>query len=121
MVDDSPSLRETLSDVLTVNGYRVETAEDGIVALERMAQSSFDVVILDLAMPRLDGIELLRRVQEPHPSMVICSAFEYYTPEQVEEAAGAKVFRSLRKPVPPDVLVSAVAEAMATGRGPGHT
>lgn len=116
VVDDSTALRETLSDILTGDGYIVEMAEDGLAALDHMAGSSFDVVILDLAMPRLDGIEMLRRVKEPHPAVVICSAFEYYTPEQVDQAVGSKVFRSLRKPVAPGKLISVVAEAVAAGR-----
>lgn len=117
VVEDSAALRETLSDILTGNGYVVEMAEDGLAALDQLERSPFDVVILDLAMPRLDGIEMLRRIRDPHPAMVICSAFEYYTPEHVDEAVGSKVFRSLRKPVPPEELISVVADAVAAGRG----
>jgi CheY-like chemotaxis protein len=119
VVEDNPALRETMADILGGSGYGVETAEDGLAALEAMSRSSFDVVILDLAMPRLDGIGLLQHVGDHGPAVIICSAFEYYSPEQVEAEAGSKVFRSLRKPVPPDELVSAVAEAVASEGGPG--
>jgi len=118
VVDDSPGLRETLADILTGDGYRVDVAEDGLVALEHLARSSFDVMILDLAMPRLDGIELLKRLEAPYPAVVICSAFEYFTPAQVEEEAGPKIFRWLRKPVAPGKLLTVVSEAAEAGPGP---
>jgi len=117
VVDDSPGLRETVADILTGDGFRVDVAEDGLVALEHLARSSFDVVILDLAMPRLDGIEVLKRMEAPPPAVVICSAFEYFTPAQVEKAAGSKIFRSLQKPVAPDELLTVVNEAAEAGPG----
>lgn len=118
VVEDNPALRETLADILIGNGYRVDTAEDGLAALDHLARSSFDVVILDLAMPRLDGIGMLERLEPPHPAVVICSAFEYYTPAHVEDTAGSKVFRWLQKPVPPEQLIAVVAEAVQAGPGP---
>jgi CheY-like chemotaxis protein len=118
VVDDSPGLRETVADILTGDGYRVDVAEDGLVALEHLARSSFDVMILDLAMPRLDGIEMLKRLEAPYPAVVICSAFEYFTPAEVEEVAGPKIFRWLRKPVAPDELLAVANEAAEAGPGP---
>jgi CheY-like chemotaxis protein len=118
VVDDSPALRETVADILSGGGYAVETAEDGLAALELLSHSSYDVVILDLAMPRLDGFEMLRRMEGDQPMVIICSAFEYYAPEQVEAEVGPMIFRSLRKPVPPDQLLAAVGQAIEAARGP---
>jgi DNA-binding NtrC family response regulator len=111
-------VRESLADILTGAGYGVETAGDGMEALDRMARTPFDVVILDLAMPHLDGVETLRHLEEAHPVMIICSAFEFYTLEELEADVGAKVFRFLRKPVPPQQLVSVIDEALESAGGP---
>jgi len=90
----------------------VSEAEDGEDALRQLASSTFDVVILDLHMPRMSGMELLRQIEPPPPVVVVCSAFEYFTPSELQEQAGVKVFRSLRKPVPPITLLAVVAEAI---------
>jgi two-component system, OmpR family, response regulator MprA len=64
VVDDDPALSRTLRRVLTVEGYDVECAEDGSEALQRLAAGHFDAVVLDVAMPRLDGLAVCRRMRE---------------------------------------------------------
>ncbi len=64
VVDDESSIRFLLSDVLSSNGYDVTEAKDGQESLEKMEQTSFDLVITDINMPRLDGIAMLNRMDE---------------------------------------------------------
>jgi two-component system, OmpR family, response regulator MprA len=64
VVDDDPALARTLRRALTVEGYEVETAPDGGEALQRLAGGSFDAVVLDVAMPRMDGLAVCRRMRE---------------------------------------------------------
>jgi two-component system response regulator MprA len=64
VVDDDPALARTLRRALTVEGYEVESAEDGSEALQRLAAGRFDAVVLDVAMPRLDGLTVCRRMRE---------------------------------------------------------
>jgi two-component system, OmpR family, KDP operon response regulator KdpE len=64
VVDDEPQIRRFLETGLTGRGYAVATAKDGIEALDKLTTEQFDLVILDLAMPHLDGIDVLRRVRE---------------------------------------------------------
>jgi two-component system response regulator MprA len=64
VVDDDPALARTLRRALTVEGYDVETAADGGEALQRLASFHFDAVVLDVAMPRLDGLAVCRRMRE---------------------------------------------------------
>ena len=64
VVDDDPALARTLRRALTVEGYDVETAADGGEALQRLASGHFDAVVLDVAMPRLDGLAVCRRMRE---------------------------------------------------------
>jgi two-component system response regulator MprA len=64
VVDDDPALSRTLRRALTIEGYDVECAEDGSEALQRLAANHFDAVVLDVSMPRLDGLAVCRRMRE---------------------------------------------------------
>ncbi len=112
VAEDNSALRESLDDLLSAEGYIVVEAEDGEAALDLLADSPVDVLLLDLAMPRIDGLELLRRIEPPPPVVVIYSAFEYFEPREVEQEVGAKVFRALRKPVSPSQLIDTVAASI---------
>ena len=69
LVDDSQDEREMYTKQLVDTGYRVQVAENGEDALQRVAAEVPDVVIMDLAMPVLDGWEATRRLKETHPSV----------------------------------------------------
>ena len=64
VVDDEPALQNALSRALTLDRYDVAQAEDGRQALERLGDSTYDAVILDIGMPRLDGLEVCRRMRQ---------------------------------------------------------
>jgi len=64
VVDDDPALARTLRVALGVEGYEVECAADGAEALQRLAAARFDAVVLDVSMPRLDGLAVCRRMRE---------------------------------------------------------
>ncbi|MEU4577539.1 response regulator transcription factor [Nonomuraea sp. NPDC023979] len=63
VVDDEPALREALQSSLEFEGYRVVTADDGQAALEELARQPYDAVLLDVMMPRLDGLTACRRLR----------------------------------------------------------
>jgi two-component system response regulator MprA len=63
-VDDDPALARTLRRALAIEGYEVECAGDGTEALQRLTATRFDAVVLDVAMPRLDGLAVCRRMRE---------------------------------------------------------
>jgi two-component system response regulator MprA len=64
VVDDDPALARTLRVALGIEGYDVECAVDGAEALQRLAAARFDAVVLDVSMPRLDGLAVCRRMRE---------------------------------------------------------
>jgi two-component system response regulator MprA len=64
VVDDEPAVRDTLERALRLDGYDVESAEDGLDALDRLATFGADAIVLDRMMPRLDGIGLCQRLRE---------------------------------------------------------
>ena len=63
VVDDEPSIREIVSLYLKRSGYQVTTAADGQAAVDVLARQSFDLVVLDLMLPQVDGLEITRRLR----------------------------------------------------------
>lgn len=76
IVEDNPALREGLADLLSLEGYACETFEDGRAALSAFESLPFDIVLLDVVLPGLDGLELCRRFREiaPEAQILILSA-----------------------------------------------
>jgi two-component system response regulator MprA len=64
VVDDDPALSRTLRRALAVEGYAVDCARDGLEALDRLGDEEYDAVVLDVSMPRLDGLAVCRRLRE---------------------------------------------------------
>jgi two-component system cell cycle response regulator DivK len=64
IVEDNPMNMELTQDLLEFYGYDVIQAEDGIKAIERLAESKFDLILLDMQLPKMDGIELLERIKK---------------------------------------------------------
>ncbi len=112
VVDDDPSVRSTAAEILAEEGHRVLEAADGEAALAVLADHPVTVLLLDVHMPRLDGLSLLERIDVPPPVVLLVSAYAFTADDRAR--VGGKVFRYLRKPVPPASLIAAVDDAMAT-------
>ena len=81
IVDDESEIRDMLSRHFRYKGYEVDSASDGIEALEKMAQVKVDVVISDIIMPRMDGVELLRTIRKQYPMIHTIMITGYVTME----------------------------------------
>ncbi len=106
VVDDDPHLREVIADALSDEGYSMQQAADGEYALAHIARATPDLVLSDVAMPRLSGVELaahLTRQDDPVP-IVLMSATAIAPP------AGVAMF--LRKPFGVDELLALVASTL---------
>ena len=115
VVDDDPGVRYTLRDILETDGATVEEAADGAQALECIRAREFDLVISDLRMPRLDGLELLRRLQArsgraPAPKVVMVTA--HGSERQAVEAMKAGAYDYFKKPFENDELMAVVRRAL---------
>ena len=118
MVDDESIIAQLIADVLGGEGYDVDTAPDGLVALELIARSAYDLVLSDLRMPELDGLGLYRAVEQRQPDLLRRFVFVTGTSEHTDyqgfiEAAHVPV---LTKPFDMDELQRITREMLATSR-----
>ena len=99
IVEDDLAIRRLLKMVLTREGYRVEEAVDGVEAVTKLKQYDFDVIILDLMMPNLDGFAFLKSLSESEPSrlkkIIVTSAA---APNVIRDRLRGKPFDLLPKP-----------------------
>lgn len=105
-VDDDPVSLLVLTDTLTGAGYRVDQAGDGEEAWDKMAAGSYDLVLLDKMMPRLDGLGLLRRMKADPGFAAIPVILQTVAdgPDDIREGLEAGAYYYLSKPVSPEVL-----------------
>jgi CheY-like chemotaxis protein len=113
IVDDEPGIRLTFRTTLESLGYKIWEAGDGSAALARIAESSPDVVLLDLKMPVMDGMETLRRMRDSgqETAVVIVTAHGSIPDAVAAMKLGAIDFVS--KPITPDALRRVVAEVIS--------
>lgn len=112
LADDDSALRRILDFKLTQAGYLVTAVEDGVLALATLRDADFDLLLTDMKMPRLNGIELLREAKrlKPHLQVILMTAFA--TVPQAVEAVKAGAFDYLTKPFEDDQLVLTIERAL---------
>ena len=114
VVDDEPNLRRVLSAQLTRDGYEVHTAEDGEQALALLRDHHIDVVITDLKMPRVDGMELLRQVMQMDASLPVVMITAHGTVDNAVEALKTGAFDYITKPFDQAEVRTIVRKALRT-------
>jgi len=114
IVDDELSVRSSLMEWFREDGFVVETAEDGQAALRAMDHGPFDIVLLDLKMPGMDGIAVQKRIREIDPGATIIILTAYASVETAVEALKLGAFDYVTKPVDPDDLSNLVGNALRT-------
>ncbi|UCC72573.1 MAG: sigma-54-dependent Fis family transcriptional regulator [Gemmatimonadota bacterium] len=112
IVDDELSVRESLKQWFIEDGFEVDTAEDGNAALQKMHAGPFDILVIDLKMPGMDGITLQRRVREIDRNAAVIILTAYGSVQTAVEALKMGAFDYIMKPVDPDDLSNAVRNAL---------
>jgi len=93
--EDDPAVRQSLAQLLSMSGYRVLTAEDGFEALRLLTQQEIDVLLTDIVMPGLDGVELARKARALRPDMRIM----FLTGYSARTAEAIRLGKLLHKPL----------------------
>lgn len=115
VVEDEPALRGLIEGALTDAGYAVRTAEHGGVALSSLSQEEVDLIVTDLCMPHVDGMELmmeLRRNRSPTPVIVISGGVMGTADDMLRAARLLGACRTIEKPFSMQKLVVAVREVL---------
>jgi heterodisulfide reductase subunit A len=110
VVDDELIVRESLRDTLSEEGFQVEAADSGPRAVEMLAAESFHLMLTDIKMPGMDGVELLKAARAAHPDLSVLMMTAYATVETAVEAMKIGALDYLVKPFDPDVLIPMVVK-----------
>ena len=112
VADDEEIMRDVLGDLLTSESYAVDMAENGSQTLERVQDSEYGAVLLDLMLPDLDGLQILEKIKtfENHPEVIILTAFASI--EKAIKATKLGAFDFIAKPFKNDELLLAVKNAL---------
>jgi len=116
VVDDEPVITRSCKRILSEEGYRVETLGSGRVGLDHALREKFDVVVTDLKMPDLDGMELIRRLRTASPDTVVVVITGYGSITSAVEATKLGVREYLEKPFTPREFSEAVVRALPKER-----
>lgn len=112
IIDDEPNIRRLFRDELEEEGHFIEQAGDGAEGLAELDRANYDLVILDLRMPEMNGIEFLERMRESRPDLpvIVCTAVRGIESEY--ELWASKVSTILNKPVDLELLKKEVTKAL---------
>ena len=117
VVDDEAIVRESIRDWLKDAGYEVSVAESGEEALKLIQKQNFGVMILDLRLPGMSGIDVLKKVKLTQPSIKSIIITAYPTMLTQEEASKLGAIDYLVKPVFPDKLEDLIRETVGKAEG----
>jgi DNA-binding NtrC family response regulator len=113
VVDDEAVIREGMRRILTAGGYHVETSASGRAAIEKIQEQDFDVVITDLKMPGMDGIEVLKTIKILQPEVPVIIITGYSTVDTAVDAMKNGAFDYIAKPFTSEVILDKVLKAIA--------
>jgi DNA-binding NtrC family response regulator len=116
IIDDESAIRESLETLLQLEGYAVESAASGEEGLARMGQQNFDLVLLDLALPDRNGMELLAEIRTQDPQLSIIMITAYGTVENAVKAMQGGAANFIQKPWDNEKLLADVRAAIARRR-----
>ena len=112
VADDDRPIRALVGEFLTSQGYAVDLVADGLEAVRKATEEEYDLIVMDIAMPRFNGVEAIRTIRRQKPEQKILVVTAFLAGEVAEEIASAGASRALAKPVGIDELSAAVAEAL---------
>lgn len=112
IIDDEKAIRKTLSEILSYEGYKIEEAGDGEEGLKKFKEKSYDVVLCDIKMPKLDGIEFLDKSREINADVPVIMISGHGTIETAVEAVKKGAYDYISKPPDLNRLLITIRNAM---------
>jgi len=121
LVDDEANVRTVFSDILKKESYIVKEAKDGPEAMKAIDEETFDLALVDLRMPRMDGIEVLEHIKKRKPEILVIVYTGYGSITSAVEAMRKGAFDYLNKPFSPQQLKSNIKKALEGAGGQKST
>ncbi len=112
IIDDEKAIRKTLSEILSYEGYKIDEAGDGEEGLKKFKERSYDVVLCDIKMPKIDGIEFLDKSREANPDIPVIMISGHGTIETAVEAVKKGAYDYISKPPDLNRLLITIRNAM---------
>jgi excisionase family DNA binding protein len=112
IADDDANVLEVLVNILAVTDYRVETVRNGVAAVTQLRQTAYDLLLTDLMMPGLDGIEVAREAKKLWPAIKVVIVTAYPTTSNAIDALNLGVDGYVTKPFDPEDVLKATARAL---------
>ncbi|MDW7681419.1 MAG: sigma-54 dependent transcriptional regulator, partial [bacterium] len=116
IVDDEFSVRDSLCKWFRSDGYNVDTAESAAAALEKFKKSSWDIILLDIKMPGMDGIEFNRHIQSLNKNIIVIIITAYASVDTAVQSIKDGAFDYISKPIDPDNLTHVIRNAIEKRR-----
>lgn len=116
LVDDEGELVYTMAERLSIRGYNVDAVTDGAEALERVASNTYDVAVVDVKMPGISGLVVLKVIKRDSPSTPVILLTGHGSPEEGEEGMKQGAYAYLFKPVDIEDLIRTMVEAAGEHR-----
>jgi DNA-binding NtrC family response regulator len=114
VIDDEEVIRDLLKKVLYKEGYDIYTAANGISALEKIKTTDYDMLLLDLKMPKMGGMELLAKIKKLNKNPIIIIVTGYGTINTAKEAIKLGYFDYIIKPFNVDDIIIVIKKAFKT-------
>ena len=106
VVDDNPSMASILADILDVKGFEVHAANSGVEALEILRDHPVDILLTDVKMPDMNGVELYRETRKPYPNLITLLMTAYAADAIIQQGLAEGIRTVLTKPVDIDYLLA---------------
>jgi two-component system, NtrC family, nitrogen regulation response regulator NtrX len=112
IIDDEKAIRKTLSEILSYEGYKIDEAGDGEEGIRKFRDKEYDVILCDIKMPKMDGIEFLEKAKETNPDIPIIMISGHGTIETAVEAVKKGAYDYISKPPDLNRLLITIRNAM---------
>jgi CheY-like chemotaxis protein len=112
VVDDEPGMRALFSFMLGAKGYQVDTAASGKEAIAHVETQPCDLIFIDIRMPAMDGVQVLKKVKAQQPDVSVIMMTGYAVEKLLDDALAAGAVGYLRKPFTLDELLASIRDAL---------
>ena len=113
VVDDDADLARTTALILQGKGFAVNVAADGLAAIRRAERNPFDIALMDIKMPGMDGVETYKRIKTIQPDLAVIMMTGFSFEDRIQDALREGALAVLTKPLDVDRLLELIEEAVA--------